>query len=247
MPSCKRLLPKKITFALAFFANRGDARNDWGVAPQRTTNNEQLKSILEKLAQHIEGLVFAADAPISAAEIRQCLAETFETEFSEADVAEAIGQIKSRYGAEDFAIELVEIAGGLQFMTKGAYHATIATWLKQTTKKRLSQAALETLAIIAYKQPVTKTDLEAIRGVSCDYSLQKLLEKELVSITGRSDGPGRPLLYGTSIKFMDYFGLKSLDDLPKPKDFKDPDSEIGERAPIEETVESTDGGQGVTG
>ncbi len=168
--------------------------------------------------------------------------ETFETEFSEADIASSIEQIKARFSADDFAIELVEIAGGLQFMTKGAYHSVIGTWLKQTTKKRLSQAAIETLSIIAYKQPVTKTDLEAIRGVSCDYSLQKLLEKELVSIVGRSDGPGRPLLYGTSIKFMDYFGLKSMNDLPKPKDFKEPDSEIGERAPIEEDVETADGG-----
>ncbi len=193
---------------------------------------------MEKLAQHIEGLVFATDAPISQEEIKTCLEETFETEFAEADIEAAIGQIKERYGADEFAIELVEIAGGLQFMTKGAYHSTIATWLKQTTKKRLSQAAIETLSIIAYKQPVSKTDLEAIRGVSCDYSLQKLLEKELVSIVGRSDGPGRPLLYGTSIKFMDYFGLKSLNDLPKPKDFKEPDSEIGERAPIEEAVET---------
>lgn len=197
---------------------------------------------MEKLAQHIEGLIFATDSPISPEEIRLCLDETFETEFSDADVGDAIQQIKVRYEAGDFAIELVKIAGGLQFMTKGAYHAVIGTWLKQTTKKRLSQAAIETLSIIAYKQPVTKTDLEAIRGVSCDYSLQKLLEKELVSIVGRSEGPGRPLLYGTSIKFMDYFGLKNMDDLPKPKDFKEPDSEIGERAPIEEEVETADGG-----
>jgi len=198
--------------------------------------------LLEKLAQHIEGLIFATDSPISPEEIRQCLEETFETEFSEPDIESAIGQVKARYESDDFAIELVEIADGLQFMTKGSYHAVIGTWLKQTTKKRLSQAAIETLSIIAYKQPVTKTDLEAIRGVSCDYSLQKLLEKELVSITGRSDGPGRPLLYGTSIKFMDYFGLKSMNDLPKLKDFKEPETEIGERAPIEEEVETADGG-----
>ncbi|MCB0522847.1 MAG: SMC-Scp complex subunit ScpB [Lewinellaceae bacterium] len=192
---------------------------------------------MEKLAQHIEGLVFATDSPISQEEIKACLEETFETTLEEADLEAAIGQIRERYNAPEFAIELVEIAGGLQFMTKGAYHPTIATWLKQTTKKRLSQAAIETLSIIAYKQPVSKSDLEAIRGVSCDYSLQKLLEKELVSIVGRSEGPGRPLLYGTSIKFMDYFGLKSLNDLPKPKDFKEPGSEIGERAPLEETVD----------
>lgn len=191
---------------------------------------------MEKLAQHIEALVFATDTPVSKNDILECLEQTFETPFSEEDVSEAIEQVKERYAQEDFAIELVQISGGFQFMTKGAYHGVIASWLKMTTNKRLSKAALETLSIIAYKQPVTKTECEAIRGVSCDYSLQKLLEKELVSIVGRSDGPGRPLLYGTSEKFMDYFGLKDLTDLPKPKDFKEPDSEIGEVS-IEEKVE----------
>ncbi len=192
---------------------------------------------MKNLAQYIEALIFSADSPIQPEEMRQCLEETFETGLEEEGLAAALEELKTRYGQETSAIELVEIAGGFQFMTKGAYHAVIATWLKQTTKKRLSQAAIETLSIIAYKQPVTKAELEQIRGVSCDYSLQKLLEKELVSIVGRSEGPGRPLLYGTSIKFMDYFGLKSLNDLPKPKDFKEPESEIGERAPLEETVE----------
>jgi len=87
---------------------------------------------------------------------------------------------------------------------------------------------METLAIIAYKQPVTKSELEEIRGVSCDYALQKLLEKELVLITGRSESPGRPLLYGTSDKFMDYMGIRSLNDLPRPKDFKETENVIGE-------------------
>lgn len=192
---------------------------------------------MEKLAQHIEALVFAADSPVSLEEILSCLEETFGIAFLPDDVQDAIEQIKNRYAQGDFAIEIIEIGGGYQFLTKGAYHALIATWLKQTTKKRLSQAAIETLAVIAYKQPVTKAEVESIRGVNCDYSLQKLLEKELVSITGRSNGPGRPLLYGTSVKFMDYFGLKGLSDLPKLKDFKEPDNEIGERAPIEESAE----------
>ncbi len=189
---------------------------------------------LDHLSQHIEALIFAADTPVSLKEVRECLRTTFEHDFSEEEIAEAIEEVKARYQDEHNAIEVVEIAGGYQFMSKPAYHGTIATWLKLTTKRRLSQAAIETLSIIAYKQPVTKSELEAIRGVSCDYTIQKLLEKELVSILGRSDGPGRPLLYGTSVKFMDYFGLKSIKDLPQPKDFKEPDSEIGERAPVEE-------------
>jgi len=191
-------------------------------------------NLLKKLAQHIEALIFAADSPVSFEEIQSCLEETFEVSFASEDIEAAMQQINERYGQDGFAIEVVAIAGGYQFMTKGAYHGTVATWLKQTSKKRLSQAALETLSIIAYKQPVTKSEVEAIRGVNCDYTLQKLLEKELVSITGRSEGPGRPLLYATSLKFMDYFGLKSLKDLPQPKDFKIPGSEIGERAPVEE-------------
>lgn len=191
---------------------------------------------MDQLAQHIESLIFTADIPISLKEIRKCLEEALDTKFKNEMLEEAIEQLKERYNQEDFAFELVEIAEGYQFLTKGAYHQTVGTFLKQTTRKRLSRAALETLSIIAYKQPVTKGDLEKIRGVSCDYSIQKLLEKELVSITGRSDGPGRPLLYGTSEKFMDYFGLKSIKDLPKLKDFKEPESEIGEKAPIEEEV-----------
>ncbi len=202
------------------------------------THHQNLSFIdLEKLAQHIEALIFATDSPVSFDEIMECLELTFETPFAAEDVEQAIEQVRSRFQQEESAIELVEIGGGFQFMTKGAYHGVIATWLKQTTNKRLSKAALETLSIIAYKQPVTKSEAEAIRGVSCDYSLQKLLEKELVSIVGRSDGPGRPLLYGTSSKFMDYFGLKNLKDLPQPKDFRNPDNEIGERAPVDEEVD----------
>ncbi len=195
---------------------------------------------MEYLAQHIESLIFTTEHPVTEEEIRSCLEETFETTFAEEDILNAIEQLKARYQAQEFAFELVEIAEGFQFLTKGAYHQTVGTYLRQTTKKRLSRAAIETLSIIAYKQPVAKSEMEKIRGVSCDYSIQKLLEKELVTILGRSDGPGRPLVYGTTEKFMDYFGIKSLKDLPKPKDFKAPDSEIGEAAPIEEEVQRED-------
>ncbi len=191
---------------------------------------------MEHLAQNIESLIFTAETPISLKEIRNCLTEAFGLKFSKEEILKAIGQLQERYAQDDFAIEIVEIADGFQFMTKGSFHQTVGIYLKQTMRRRLSRAALETLAIIAYKQPVTKGEMERIRGVSCDYSIQKLLEKELVSIMGRSEGPGRPLLYGTSQKFMDYFGLKNIDDLPKPKDFKEPEQQIGEAAPIEENI-----------
>ena len=195
---------------------------------------------MKLLAQHIESLIFSSEHPIGFEDIQICLEETFETAFKKEVLEEAIAQITEKYKEEQFSFEIVEISKGYQFLTKGAYFNTIATYLKQTTKKKLSRAALETLALVAYKQPVTKGEMEKIRGVSCDYSIQKLLEKELVTISGRSEGPGRPLLYGTSEKFMDYFGMKSLADLPKPKDFKMPDNEIGEAAPIEETSSIVD-------
>lgn len=191
---------------------------------------------MDFLLPHIESLIFTADEPIRLSEIRNCLEETFGSSFPETELLELIEQLKARYQDEVFAFEITEINEGYRLMTKPNYHRTVGVYLRQTTKKRLSQAALETLSIIAYKQPISKSDVEKIRGVNCDYAMQKLLEKELVIITGRSDGPGRPLLYGTSEKFMDYFGLKSLKDLPQPKDFKEPDSEIGEQAPIEEDV-----------
>lgn len=192
---------------------------------------------MDFLIPHIESLIFTAASPIRLTEIQSCLEETFGSSFPEVELLTAIDKLRERYLDEAIAFEIVEINDGYQLMTKPAMHRTVGVYLKQTTKKRLSQAALETLSIIAYKQPISKSNVEQIRGVNCDYALQKLLEKELVTITGRSDGPGRPLLYGTTEKFMDYFGLKSLRDLPQPKDFKDPEGgEIGEQTPIEEHV-----------
>lgn len=191
---------------------------------------------MDFLKQHIEALIFASPLPIALEDIQSVLDEALQAEVPEADILAALDQTRTQMQAQQSAFELVEIAGGYQFLTKGAYHNTVAVHLKQTTKKRLSQAALETLALVAYKQPVTRSELEEIRGVNCDYALQKLLEKELVSITGRSEGPGRPLLYGTSDKFMDYLGLKSLADLPKPKDFKEVENAVGDAPALEEFV-----------
>jgi segregation and condensation protein B len=113
-------------------------------------------------------------------------------------------------------------------LSKPAYQSSIGILLKQQSKKRLSNSALETLSIIAYKQPVTKSQIEQIRGVNCDYTTQKLLEKELIEILGKADSIGRPLLYGTSAKFMEYFGINDLSELPTPKDFSSEDNTIGE-------------------
>lgn len=180
------------------------------------------------MKQHIEALIFSSPQAIPFEDIKTALCESMQTELPEEEIRTAIEAIRTQFLDEKYAFELVDIAGGYQFMTKGAYHHTIAIHLKQNAKKRLSQAALETMALVAYKQPVSKSELEQIRGVNCDYALQKLLEKELVMIMGRSEGPGRPLLYGTTEKFMDYMGIRSLTDLPKPKDFKEVENSVGE-------------------
>lgn len=189
---------------------------------------------MDYLTQHIESLIFATDQPISVKEIRACLKDVFDISFKEKEIVEIIQNLQEQYQQEQYSFEILEIGEGFQFLTKGIFHKTVGQYLKRTTRRKLSRSAMETLSIIAYKQPTVKSDIEKIRGVSCDYAIQKLLEKELIAIIGRSEGPGRPLLYGTSDKFMDYFGLKSLKDLPKPKDFKSPEEQIGEQAPIEE-------------
>ena len=151
----------------------------------------------------------------------------FEAEIPENDIDDALARISEKYQAEEFSFEVVHSGGGYMLLTKPAYQSSIGIFLKQQSKKRLSTSALETLSIIAYKQPVTKAEIEQIRGVNCDYSVQKLLDKNLVEIRGKSDSVGRPLIYGTSDKFMDYFGINDLTELPSPKDFTDEGNEIG--------------------
>ncbi len=188
---------------------------------------------MNALPQHIEALIFASPQPVGLDELRSVLEEMFARPFTTDGLRIAIDDLRRRYDHAEHSFELVEIAGGYQFMSKGAYHQTIGTHLRQQSTKKLSRSALETLSIIAYRQPVTRSELERIRGVSCDYALQKLLEKELVTITGRAESVGKPLLYGVTDKFMDYFGLRSLAELPQPKEFKLPENSIGEAEDIE--------------
>ena len=192
---------------------------------------------------HIEALIFASDKPVSLKEIVVCLRTVGQVDISKKDVEKYIEKITNKYAADNFAIQINKIANGYLFMTKADYHETLTEHLKLSSKKKLSTSALETLSIIAYKQPVTKSEMESIRGVNCDYSVQKLLEKELVEITGRKDGPGKPLLYGTSIKFMNYFGLKSIDDLPKLREFEEPENTIGNLDQLENQANGEQTGQ----
>lgn len=182
---------------------------------------------MQLLLQHIEALIFVSEQPISGDEILSCLKSAYGWELKKDQFHSLISELKEKYSAEEFSFELVEIAEGFQFLSKKEYHHAVSVLLQIKAKKRLSTAALETLAIIAYKQPLSKSEIEHIRGVNCDYSIQKLLEKELIVISGKGDGPGKPLLYATSKNFMDHFGLKSVKELPKLKDLHIADSEIG--------------------
>ena len=174
---------------------------------------------------HIEALIFATDRPLGPTEITELINNAFgfmEDKITQDQVESALEGIVEKYRSEFYPFELRESGGGWQFLTKKEYHKTVAQLNGEKFLKRLSPAALETLAIIAYKQPITKGDIEAIRGVSCDYSIQKLLEKELIVIIGRNEElPGKPLVYATSKTFMDYFGLNSPDELPKLKEVFD--------------------------
>ena len=184
---------------------------------------------MENIELYVEALVFASEQSIRAEEIIYCLQGAFERDYAAEEVADALKTIGNKYQANDFAIELVNLNNGYQFLTKKAFHPVISMLQLQRSKKKLSQAALETLAIIAYKQPVTKTDVEQIRGVNCDYSIQKLLEKELISINGKSESVGKPILYGTSPLFMDYFGINDIKELPHIKELTDASTSIGEQ------------------
>lgn len=208
---------------------------------------------LSVIIPHIEALIFASEKPLSDTEMVELVNGALgfiEDRATVEQVQAAIEGVREKYASEFYAFELREIGGGWQFLTKKEYHKTVAQLNGDKFLKRLSTAALETLAIIAYKQPITKSEVEAIRGVNCDYAVQKLLEKDLVIISGRNeDAVGKPLLYSTSKSFMDYFGINTSDDLPKISEVLMEElvqatnvrelAEAGEETAEEETAEAT--------
>lgn len=183
--------------------------------------------MIKQIEQQIEALIFASEQSISTKEIQEILRNTFEQEVSSETIDQHILAIESKYAEPHFAIGLVRLNGGYQFLSKALFFPVINQLQIHRSKKKLSQAALETLAIIAYQEPITKLEVEQIRGVNCDYSIRMLLEKELIVIQGKADRVGRPLLYGVSPLFKDYFGVNSKSDLPKLKDVISEENFIG--------------------
>lgn len=199
---------------------------------------------ISSLIPHVEVLVFASDKPLTSLELTELVNNALgltEDKVTLDQVETAVEGILEKYQSDFYPFEIRQSGGGWQFLTKKDYHRTVAQLNGEKFLKRLSSASLETLSIIAYKQPVTKSEIEAIRGVSSDYAVQKLLEKELIMIAGRNEAlPGHPLVYATSKNFMDYFGINSPEDLPKLKEVFDesmvnptimPDEAFGESLP----------------
>ncbi|MBA3647136.1 MAG: SMC-Scp complex subunit ScpB [Chitinophagales bacterium] len=175
---------------------------------------------MEGLQSHIEALIFVAEQPVSLKDMQESLVRMVGLSLSKEEIESHVEILIQKYHEGEFAFEIVPLAGGYQFLTKPAFQPTVSEFLKHKLNKRLSTNALETLSIIAYRQPIAKTEIEKIRGVNCDYTIHKLLEKELITILGRSEELGKPILYGTSTFFMNYFGINSVNDLPKLKDIQ---------------------------
>ncbi|MCI4445133.1 MAG: SMC-Scp complex subunit ScpB [Candidatus Aminicenantes bacterium] len=168
--------------------------------------NEQLKAILEVL-------IFISQEPLTPDKMKEVLGEVPEEELSS-----ALEALQEDYAASSRGIQLIQSAGGYTFVTKPEHDQWVRRLLQIEKKAKLSSAALETLSIIAYHQPITQAEISAIRGVDSTYSLKTLLQKKLIKIVGRKKAPGNPLIYRTTDKFLQYFGLNSLDDLPKEEE-----------------------------
>ncbi len=165
----------------------------------------------------VEALLFAVHEPISVHKISEAVEGTDAKQ-----IKEIIQQLREEYDTNDRAFQIEEIANGFQLLSRPEYHGWISKIRKKTSEGKLSQAAIETKAIIAYKQPIIRAEVEAIRGVQSGQMIRTLIEKGLVKITGRDEVLGRPLLYGTTKMFLEHFGLKSTKDLPKVEELDAP-------------------------
>ncbi|MDH4409834.1 MAG: SMC-Scp complex subunit ScpB [Verrucomicrobiales bacterium] len=183
-----------------------------------------------QLIQIVEALIYAAPEPVTAAEIAKAIRRAADDHLAPearawdsigtGEVETAIAELGEALAASDRAIELQEGATGWRFVTRADFAEWIRALLPEMRPEKLSAAALETLALIAYRQPITKADIEAVRGVSVDGTMQKLLERRLIRTGGRADLPGRPMLYETTEYFMEHFGVKTLDDLPNASELR---------------------------
>lgn len=167
----------------------------------------------------LEAVLVSQDRPTPISKIAEALIAAVDSDITEAGVVQGIDRLNAAYDKAGRAFRIEPVAGGVRVMTRPEYSGVVAAFHRAKSSARLSRAALETLSIVAYRQPVTRAKLEAIRGVACGEVLRTLLDRRLLTIKGRAEELGRPMLYGTTKQFLDTFGLASIKDLPKPEDF----------------------------
>jgi len=166
-----------------------------------------------RLKDVIESLIFISLEPLTLEKIKGICSE-----FSEKEIQEAIQELTENYSSNQRGIQIIQAAGGYLFSTKSEHDQWVRRLLRLEQKNKLSHAAMETLATVAYHQPITLAEISALRGVDSTHSIKTLLQKKLVKITGRKKSPGRPLIYRTTDRFLTYFGLISLSDLPSEEE-----------------------------
>lgn len=183
---------------------------------------------MEHLESIVQSLIFTAPEPISIDEILEVLNAKDTSNISLEKIQDTLLLIKERFEDKNFGFELIETALGFSFASKKENYPYIAKYIEANQTKKLSKSALETVSIIAFNPNSTKLDIEQIRGVSADYAIDKLLEKELIHISGKRDTAGNPITYSITPKFLDYFGIKSIDELPSFQSLVKEVNEIGE-------------------
>lgn len=174
----------------------------------------------EGLKKIVEVLIFSSDRALTLKQMKDIINEEKAETGVTADIRnieKAVNELLEKYSSGDYSYNIIQVAGSYRFATKREYAPWLAKLNKEKLKRRLSQSALETLAIISYNQPITKAEMEAIRGVNVDYIIGSLLEKDLITVKGRAEVPGRPMLFGTTDNFLEYLGLNALEDLPHLK------------------------------
>jgi segregation and condensation protein B len=169
----------------------------------------------------VEAILLSVERPIPVAKIAEPITPVLGIEVGGAEVEAAISALNDEYDTQGRAFRIEPVSGGYRLMTRPEHAPVIAAMHRARATTRLSRPALETLSIIAYRQPVTRAELEAIRGVACGEVLRSLLDRKMIKIAGRAEELGRPMLYGTTPQFLDAFGLANIKDLPKPEELAD--------------------------
>ncbi|MBI5020786.1 MAG: SMC-Scp complex subunit ScpB [Ignavibacteriales bacterium] len=190
-----------------------------------------MEPISENKRQIIEAVIFGSDEPLTIRQIQDIFwqADNNGPRFrvKEEEILNTIRELNAEYVQTNRPFRIIQVAGGFQYATMPEFAEWLGRMIKEKSRRKLTQATIETLSVIAYKQPVTKPEIEAIRGVNADYAIQKLMERGLVTIVGRAATPGRPLLYGTTQDFLKHFGINDLSELPKPREIDEIMAEQG--------------------